>query len=232
MTNTVRAAGDERANDDRRKSGKPKIWVSWIKAHLAGTDKCFWSPWYRAHYKFAKIEREDEGSLDAWKATHDIMVDRRERELLEAGYIVGVEDDNLVELEGKTAIVVCKPDLVATKNGTAIVIDEKSGKPRPEDAWQVKVYMFALPLCVESMKPLTITGEVEYMPDKPNPRVFVPSITPDDYANIVRVIKIVGADEPPKHTPSRGECQFCDIANCTERVAGRQKPTVGTTAEF
>src|SRR5687767_7998387 len=94
---------------------KPYIWVTWLSGLLAGSDACFYKSWFKAHYKWEKLkgDPEREGFLAKWTAKHDVMVNARAFKLREEGFQVYVEKE--FKLEGATAIVTGKTDVVAVK---------------------------------------------------------------------------------------------------------------------
>lgn len=198
--------------------GRPYIWATWLTALLAGTDKCQWRAWYKSHYKYAKRPDEGDGeSLKQWIKNHDAMTEKRVHTLRQEGWDqIRVEDDNAFKLEGKNATMSGKPDIVAMKSQKKHIkiIDEKSGKERASDVWQVLLYMFSLPLVWA--KEWTIEGEVEY---KNNKYLPVTNAMLDQKAkdNIIGLLGIVGGSVAPARVPSANECRFCDVLNCPDR---------------
>ncbi len=203
---------------DSPRNGKPYVWVTWITGLLSGMDACEWKAWYRSHYRYAKREREG-GDLAAWQAEHDQMTSVRVDELKMNGWRVHVEEANAFQMRGKVATLAGKPDIVAYHDPTlrALVIDEKSGSPKPSDEWQVLVYLFALPI-IGVMETINgeVAGEVEYRGSS----VHIPSARLDLSARtkIAWTMKMIGDMVAPKRTPSQKECAFCDIAACPERI--------------
>lgn len=203
--------------NDKRREGKPYIWPTWITGLLAGTNACWWQAWYKAHFKYEK-RRDDRGSvLDEWTKTHDAMVTARAKALTDAGYFVGVEDDNEFRLDGKIAVLSGKPDIVARGVGSALVVDEKSGKERDSDLWQVRIYLFALPIADEDFRGIGLRGQVEYR----NNRYVDVDLGPVDGAHIANAVKIVGGEAEPARVPSARDCRFCDIVACPDRHKDR-----------
>ena len=194
---------------------RPYIWVSWLTGLLSGMDKCTWKIWKKAHFRYAK--RPDDGSFDVkeWTRQHDAMTQARALKLREAGYRVTIEDSNAFKIEGKKATLAGKADLIAVKEDEkrALVVDEKSGRVKDSDEWQVLIYMLAFSRL--RLKGYVIDGEVEY-------RGSSKYITPDQYTpevedKIFKLIQVVGGDEEPARVPSAMECRFCDIATCPDR---------------
>jgi hypothetical protein len=198
---------------------KPYVWVSWLTGLLAGMDHCVWKAWYKSHYRYAKVPREDEFDLQKWTREHDAMTAIRVAALKQdkAWSHIRVEEDNSFKLDGRGATLAGKPDIVAVNEQEkfALVIDEKSGRKKESDAWQVLIYMFALPLVWASG--WRIEGEVEYRGE----RRSVPSDRMNEARpKILELMRIIGDPAAPLRSPSVSECRFCDVASCTSRMAG------------
>ena len=207
---------------------KAYIWTTWLTGLLAGTDKCMWRSWFKAHFRYTKREGDGGFDLAEWTKQHDVMTNARAKKLEAQGWTVRLEDDNSFKLDGAMSTLSGKPDLLALKeeDKLARVIDEKSGKPRDSDMWQVLIYMFALPLLWA--KGWRIDGEVEYR----HGSLEVPAeqLTLDVTNKIVAKIRAVGGDDEPPRTPSPQECRFCDILNCPDRWTGR--PNVADASDY
>jgi len=197
---------------------KPYIWVSWVTGLMASTDKCMWRAWYKSHFKYAKLNDTAERAafLKEWTEKHDAMTAARvaATRAADSKLTIRVEDENSFTLDGKGGTLSGKPDIVIldAARSQALVIDEKSGKPRDSDIWQVLIYMFALPFIWASG--WEIRGKVEY-------RGSIVDVTPDRLVackpRIVEVIKIVSSEAEPSTAPSSNECRFCDILHCADR---------------
>jgi hypothetical protein len=207
---------------------KPYVWVTWITALLAGTDKCEWKSWTKAHFRYAKVPSDGGFDLEAWTRQHDAMTTTRVKQLKELGLTVEVEEQNAFKLDGRNAVLAGKPDIVAKqpKERIALIIDEKSGKPKDSDRWQVLVYMWAMALT--KLQTWLTSGEVEY-------RGSSLTIKPDELDlstknHIIRVMNIVGGPVEPPRTPSLAECKYCDILGCVDRMASTT--ATATVSEF
>lgn len=203
--------------------GSVYIWTTWLTGLLAGSDKCEYAAWYRAHYRFAKIENVD-GDLETWKEQHDEMVGARVKALRNDQHAVSVEEENKFKLSGENGTLWGQPDIVAVRGHAAIVIDEKSGQKFAKDEWQVRVYMFALP---RTGFKLPLTGRVEYRGET---FVDVPALDVEQTAKIRSVLQMAAGDLEPPRTPSANECRWCNIKNCVDRI--EIKPAEGTTKDF
>lgn len=194
------------------------IWTTWITGLLAGTDACMWKAWYKSHFRYAKLEENSHGfDIAEWTRQHDAMTAARVKQLKDDGRWTSIreEDENAFKLSGRNADLSGKPDIVALSRHIqhALVIDEKSGKKKESDVWQVLLYMFALPLVWASG--WRVEGEIEYRDGK---RAVDPDRIVSARPRIVEVIKVVGDPEEPLRTPSPSECRFCDIQACPDRI--------------
>lgn len=205
-----------------RKS-KPYIWVTWL-AKLLGGNQCVWAAWFKAHYRYQKFE-EQAADLAKWNQDHTRMMLARRRALERDGWVVTVEDQNAFALEGRTAIVAGKADLIAVKGDRVLVVDGKTGRERESDIWQVLLYLFALPKSRPDLPTTNIEGEVHYA--HADITLTPEGLTEPRVAQIVALVKTVGSDTPPPKTPSREECRRCNIgfSDCPQRV-GEVKPTL------
>lgn len=206
------------------RTGKPYIWATWL-AKLLGGDRCLWAAWFKAHNKYEKYE-EMASDLARWNREHTKLMAARQRELEEAGWTVTVESDNDFKLEGQTAVVAGKPDIVATIPGQILVVDGKTGRERDSDIFQVLLYLMAIP---KSRPDLVgdLTGEVYY---KSGATVtLTPSELAAEMPRIVEMIKTISGDTPPVKVPTREECRRCNIGlkDCPERVREQRPIAVG-----
>lgn len=222
-----------------RKTRKPYIWVTWITGLIAGDDDCGWAAWFRVHFNFQEREKKE---LDDWKRNHTEMVKRRAAELEREGYTVYLEGQNSFKLEGRTAIVSGKPDIVAVKRyalvrpATAdeapttlegywvIVEDCKTGKRRKKDKAQVLVYLYAYTIAPHPGFPkdpgrVTIVGQVTYLEGFPV-RIEPEEMNANFKTTLLRVIAESASEHESKRVPSYGECLFCNISkhDCPDRV--------------
>jgi PD-(D/E)XK nuclease superfamily len=221
---------------DSPKHGKPYVWVSWITGLLAGTDRCEWAAWYKAHFRYAKLDRaaEDPEALDRWKEDHTAMVNARaDRIRREDRYpLVFVEEENKFALKGESVILGGKPDIVglegvpdSLRQRDGIVIDQKSGAKSSAHVWQVRVYMFAAAY-LEWQRAYRFVGEVEYR----GSTIAVDPLNAEEKARIIATLRTVGSDLEPPRTPRAEECERCDIAVCPDRIVVQTQEA--TTKDF
>lgn len=200
-------------NDKRRK--RPYVWVTWLTKLLAGEHSCLWRSWYKACFKYTK-RPDDPGRaafFEEWTAKHDAISTARAEELRQAGWVVREEEAAAFKLKGKAGDLAGKPDIAAVKGEEGLVVDAKSGRQRESDAWQVLVYLLALPLSWG--KGIRWRGEVQYK----GRAVDVRPLGKSEQANITSVLQtITDPTAEPRRVPSWSECRYCDVAACPERV--------------
>lgn len=211
------------------RSGKPYVWVTWL-AKMLGGDQCLYSLWFKARFKYQKREEEGE-QLAEWNRDHARLIRDRRRDLEEAGYSVTVEDQNQFKVEGETAIVAGKPDLIARKGDEVLIVDGKTGRRRDSDIWQVLLYLWAIP---RSRPDITgrLEGEIQYKRGDECVTVTSDALTKPRLSDIVTMIKVVTASTPPSKAPSRFECQRCNIAECADRFTERKAEKASVSAGF
>lgn len=197
------------------------VYATWVAKQLGG-DACRWKLWFRAQHQYNK--RPSDFDLATWAAEHDAMVQETAESLRAGGYEVFLEEQNTFSLRNKQDVVFAgRPDIVAVKNGHALVVDCKTGRARHSDTMQVMLYMLVLPHTHMRCKGVELRGEVRYKHTDPVP---IPADgIHDEFRQMFRDLMSLasGNEEPPKH-PSFGECSFCDItaADCPERVDEEQ----------
>ena len=213
------------------KPGKPYVWPTWITGLLAGTDKCQWRAWVKSRYRYEKRQEtpDDKARLEGWVKIHDQMVlDRAARERAQ-GRTVRIEDENSFRLEGSTATVGGKPDIVIIEGDKqACVVDEKSGKVKEQYIWQVLIYMFAFKVLRQNT--WKVRGEIEYTSN------FIVPIAPEQLnkesqAKIGEVLQMIGRAEAPPTTPSKWECLYCDVIECPDRFRDVPEPEVADATQ-
>lgn len=198
---------------DKARRGKPYVWVTWLTKLLAGEYKCWFAAWYKAHFKYEKIEDPERESFFAkYTAIHDKIVENRVERMRDDGWLVRVEDEGEFRLEGKLGTLAGKPDIVGIRDGIAVAIDGKSGKRRLSDHWQVLIYMLALPL-TWLRGHTELHGEVQYRDGAEGVR----ELGDPERAKISEAMKIVAGPDRPETSPSSFECGRCDIASCPDR---------------
>jgi len=207
----------------------PYVYTTWLSKLLVGDQVCEWAAWFRAHF-----ERYDKApsSFDSagWKMAHTALLDRKYRQLVEAGHSVTMEGQNWFRLKGKCATLGGKPDLIGL-NGKGTICEVKTGQPKPSDHTQTMIYMWAIPLALPKYAGVKFDGLVVY----PDYEVRIPAESVDSsfIGNLAGLIKRVSSESPARRVPSPDECKFCDLTvkDCTERAEAGVEELL-TTAEF
>ena len=206
---------------ERRRNG-PYIWVTWLTRLLAGENHCEWASHFRAHhYSNSWAKAPSDFNLAKWQMQHTVALSKERTRWTQKGYRVYLEGQNSFVLSGKSAQLAGKPDLIAQKGNTAIIIDVKTGQPRESDLVQVLVYLYAVPLALRRQyEGVSFSGQVVYGSHV----VKVPVAQVDEAfkSNMAALIQRLAAAEPPPRVPSAGECGWCPItlADCVERIEG------------
>lgn len=205
-----------------KKRAKPEVWPSGVSRYLAGKSNCGFRVWFPAwHQKYAK--RESDFDFAAWNVEHTALVTATRQTLEADGWDVSTEGQNFFRLEGGSAILVGKPDLVARRRGIVKIVDCKGGAPGDEHVVQVAIYMIALPRAW-NRGGLYVTGEVVY-------KTHAVTIDPDQalalQPKIFAVLRTIGGAEMAK-VPSADECRYCDLVECPARVPYAAPPATPT----
>lgn len=216
----------------KRRPGLPYIWVTWLSGLLSGEDQCHFASWFASRHSYKARPREgDDFDLNAWRQTHNEMVQARAKLLEAAGFTVYIEGQNEFRIDGRRATLSGKPDIVAVLLSDVLVVDCKSGKRRDKDLWQVFLYLFAYSIFRHHGIPAgaVIRGEVEYQ-DGSLP-VPASTFTAERRAEVVAKVEQVAAADAPRQIGSHAECRFCDVPDddCPSRVKSR---AITTTEVF
>jgi hypothetical protein len=207
----------------------PYTYATWLSKTIAGERQCLYSGWFKSHFK---VQGKRDINLDAWTAEHTAMVHDVAAEYREAKYKVFLEGQNTLRVRGHGgAVLVGKPDIVAVKYDTAVIVDCKTGQPRTSDSLQVRLYMHLLGEW--STHPARgcgrILGEVRYKPDR-GEILYLPHAAADGVADLMkRYMQVFLSPAPPLATPSFQECRFCELAGgvCLDAVQEEPEAVVG-----
>ena len=202
-----------------RKRARPYVWVTWLTKVLAGEQRCVWRSWYKSTHKYTKRPDEPgrEGFFKEWTAKHDAIQSRRAEDLKSNGYIVRMEEEAPVKVEGKGGTLAGKMDILAQKTGAATLIeDAKSGHQRESDAWQVLIYQWAVALMPNYQGVGPLQGNVVYKDQRIVPVRAVSTADATAITNLLRVV--TNPNAAPVKAPSWSECRYCEVALCEDRV--------------
>jgi len=209
----------------------PWVTVTQLRRLLVGESQCEWASWFMAHFQRAPDEYEpSDFDTVQYNMNHTTLMRDTRIRLEEEGYTVYSEGQNEFKLRGNTGTVLAgRPDIVAVKGSTGLIVDAKTGQPRDSDSAQVMLYMWAMPRESVKFQGVTFSGQVAYRTHT----VDIPGSSIDDSfnTNFGSLIQRVIATEPAIRIPSSSECRFCNItkANCAERIDG-EVDEVETTA--
>jgi hypothetical protein len=134
------------------------------------------------------------------------------------GYEVCVEDENAFTLVWHGIKIRGRPDIVAIKDGHALVVDCKTGASCAFHALQVMLYMLILPFTHPRSRGLTHEGSLLYH----SQTAVIPSVSVDvEFKQAVHdLVTQIGGSDPLPLRPSAAECSRCDISryDCGQRV--------------
>lgn len=198
----------------------PGIWVTSLSKLLGGDNNCEWSAWFMAH--FAQWDHvPDTFDQPKWRMEHTALVSEIAEKLGPLGYAVATERQNSFDLPGPaTGIVLSgRPDIIATKGTSGLIVDAKTGQPRTADWVQVLIYMWAVPIVFARYRGVTFDGRVVYK-DGNKAKIVASELDDTFKERLFAMIRRIGGPEPSKKVPSFSECRFCKIAQseCPERV--------------
>ena len=208
----------------------PHIWATWLPRPVTGEDSYEWAVWFKADYQDWDRAPSDFDQTE-WLIRHTALLKEQRGEWEARGHDVYVEGQNSFRLQGQSATLAGKPDLVIVRNKDALIIDVKTGRQQAWHVVQVMIYMYALPRALPQYLDLKLRGQVTYR----DHTVRIPAEAVDDQfvQNLGALIRRLSADKPARRVPSPQECRFRDIsaADCPERV---DEPTLhqGETLDF
>ena len=195
----------------------PYIWTTWLPRLLTGENSCEWAIWFKAHHEHWERVPSDFDQTQ-WLLNHTALLAEHKNEWAERGNTMYVENQNSFRLQGETAILAGKPDLIVMTGENALIIDVKTGREQPSHRAQVMIYQFAIPRALPQYEDVRIAGEVVY-PTKTE-RVPVGALAGQFIDQLGSLIRRLASDTQAQRVPSRGECSFCDIsaADCPQRI--------------
>ena len=195
----------------------PYIWATWLSRLLAGEAHCEWASWFRAHYQdWARPPSDFDQTR--WMMDHTALVNEARESREKLGYTVYTEGQNAFRLRGVTATLAGKPDLIAVRNGDAVIVDAKTGRNSPHHAVQVLTYMYAVPRALPEYRGMECRGHVIY-PDG-NVQIPVSGLDQPFVERLGALIRRLADETPARRVPSAQECRWCDITSkdCPERM--------------
>ncbi len=190
---------------------KPYIWVTWLTPLLAGEDSCEWKTWLKAHYQGWRKMPSDFDSAK-WNENHTALLNQlRDEYRAKCGTLL-MEGQTKWQIEGKTAIVAGKMDLLTLNPNW--IIDAKTGKPKNSHVIQMKIYLLA----VEMGALPGISGKFQAVLRYTDHEREIPSVDDVFRERFFALVRRIGAKDALSTVPSLSECRFCDIADCPDRI--------------
>lgn len=204
--------------------GKPYFWVTWLTAFLSGQDLCEWKVWMKGHYRDVPMLPRDFDAAQ-WNEEHTAYLNVLRKEYGEKAAGVLAEGQTAWKIEGKSAIVAGKMDLITFEPN--LVVDAKTGKQKDSHVPQMKLYLLALELGAVpgvQVKPrLPFSAVLRYRNGESIDVARVDEAFKERFYDLMRRL---GKTPEPKRVPSAGECRWCDLAECPQRVG--EFPAVAT----
>ena len=203
------------------RDGKAFIRATLIRALLSGDAQCEWAAWFQGrHDNRSWTKQHSTFDFENWRQKHNLALQETRDRWEQEGYTTTIEDQNQFRMDGNSAVLVGKPDLIVRKGNKGIVIDAKTGTPREADKFQVMLYMWAVSKFPHLRQQVEqFEGIVEY-PGVDEVRIPASAINQDFVDSIVGLIRRLSDDKPARRVPSLSECRFCDITSedCPERI--------------
>lgn len=201
---------------------KPYFWVTWLTPLLSGEDNCEYKIWMKGHYRdIPKQERDDDFDAAQWKEEHTAYLTELRDEYAPKSKAILVEGQTDWKLDGQTATVAGKMDIVTLKPN--LVVDAKTGKPKDSHIGQIKIYLLALSLNAVRAATGKFSGVLRYKSGK---TITVPAIEPEFKERFFDLVRRLAGDEMAP-VPSANECKYCDNGVCRARVS--ETPSTATS---
>lgn len=192
---------------------QPFIYVTWLKNYLIGDDLCRWSVWHRIYHHY----EEAKSNFDSVRYTieHTAMRERVQKHFAQNGYEVLPEVP--VSIYGKVAQLKGRIDLVALRNDKNLIVEVKTGRPRPSDKIQLMLYLWALPKTYSRFRGASFDGLLIY--DSHEIEISALEVDEVFVNHFKQFTQDILSNEPDRKYPSPRECAWCRIADCDEREA-------------
>lgn len=200
---------------------KPYFWVTWLTPLLSGEDNCEWKVWMKAHYQgLAKLDLGFDSSQ--WNENHTALLNELKREYQRGCERLLMEGQTSWRIDGKTATVAGKMDLLTQHPN--LVIDAKTGKAKDSHVLQMKIYLLALELGAVPGVSGKFKGVLRYADGHSTEVLSCDALFKQRLFSLVK--RLAGVESEP--VPSLYECRFCDLADCEARFV-EQKALYETT---
>jgi hypothetical protein len=190
---------------------QPFIYVTWLKNYLIGDDLCRWSIWHRIYHHYEEA-KSDFDSVH-YNMEHSSFRNEIQQRYAKRGFEVLPEVQ--VSIFGEVAQLKGRIDLVAISERENLIIEVKTGKPRPSDKIQLMLYIWALPKTYSRFRGATFDGLLVYKSHE----IEISALEVDEIfvKNFKQFTRDILSAEPDRKYPSPRECKWCKIADCDER---------------
>ena len=135
----------------------PYIWATWLPRLLTGENSCEWAVWFNAHRQNWTKVPSDFNQAE-WMLNHTALLNKRKANWKHGGFDVNIERQNSFQLQGRSATLAGKPDLIARRDDEAVVIDAKTGHESASHIVQVMIYLYSIPRALEQYQNLKLRG--------------------------------------------------------------------------
>ena len=122
----------------------PYIWATWLPRLLTGENSCEWAAWFKAHHQnWAKVPSDFDQAQ--WMLNHTALLNKRKANCKHGGFDVNIKGQNSFQLQGRSATLAGKPDLITQRDGQVVIVDVKTGEESTSHIVQVMIYLYAIP---------------------------------------------------------------------------------------
>ena len=153
----------------RTRDTGPYIWVTWVSKLMTGDASCEWAAWFKAQHEGNSWTRmPSDFDQVAWLTAHTDLLNSISHDREANGYSVSVEGQNSMTLQGRSAALAGKPDLISRKGDIVTVIDAKTGqvRVRAHGSPGNPIHVRMLPRAIEEFtRALVINGTVSPIRD-------------------------------------------------------------------
>ena len=122
----------------------PYICVTWLPRLLTGENSCEWAVWFKAHHQ-DWTRTPSEFNQAEWMLNRTSLLNEQKTQWEARGQDVYVEGQNSFRLQGQSAALAGRPDLIVVRNDDALIIDIEAGQKQPSHYVQIMIYIYALP---------------------------------------------------------------------------------------
>ena len=212
---------------------KAYFWVTWLTKLLVGEASCQWAVWFKANH-LANSYNQVPSDFDSakWHINHTNLLEKQIKRLDKGGASLFLEKQNAFTLEGRTAILGGRPDLITISDGTGTILDVKTGQPSPAHDVQVMIYMYAIPRALPQFQGINFDGVIVYSDYEK--RIPATSVDANFIDNLGSMITRLASTTAPSRVPSKLECGFCSItkSDCPDRIEKTDQSERNTTDDF